>query len=177
MLKVENARIVFHPGTVNETEALRGISLHLSPGEFPIVFPVSVTTLSCEDSIAIDYDGSNNMTPWGASIENIHVADTALLAINNQIDMEYSFLLVPVYKTITTSEWYDMDANANVTKTWENVIGYCKFTDVTVHPDGSVTYNESYVELNGNYTDSNAADTIYLNQLRSTYSFIEVPMP
>jgi hypothetical protein len=117
------------------------------------------------------------MTPWGASIENIYVADTALLAVNNQIDMEYSFLLVPVYKTITTNEWYDMAANENVTKTWENVIGYYKFTDVTVHPDGSVTYNESYVELNGNYTDTNAADTIYLNQLRSTYTFIEVPMP
>ncbi|MBQ1770557.1 MAG: ABC transporter ATP-binding protein [Clostridia bacterium] len=37
MLKVENARIVFHPGTVNETEALRGISLHLKPGEFVTV--------------------------------------------------------------------------------------------------------------------------------------------
>ena len=62
-------------------------------------------------------------------------------------------------------------------KTWENVVGYYKFTDVTVDPDGSVSYNESYVELNGNYTDTNAADTIYLNQLRSTYTFIEVPMP
>ena len=70
-----------------------------------------------------------------------------------------------------------MDADANTTKTWENVVGYYKFTDVTVHPDGSVTYNESYVELNGNYTDANAADMIYLNQLRSTYTFIEVPMP
>ena len=117
------------------------------------------------------------MTPWGASIENIHVSDTALLAVNNQTDMDYSFLLVPVYKTITTNEWYDMAANENVTKTWENVIGYYKFTDVTVHPDGFVTYNEAYVELNGNYTDTNAADTIYLNQLRSTYTFTEVPMP
>ena len=123
------------------------------------------------------FDGSSNMTPWGASIENIHVCDTALLAVNNQIEMEYSFLLVPVYKTITTNEWYDMAANANVTKTWENVIGYYKFTDVIVHPDGSVTYNESYVELKGNYTDTNAADTLYLNQLRSNYSFVEIPMP
>ena len=132
----------------------------------------------CANGGSVDiYDGSNNMTPWGATIENIHVGDTALLAVNNQIDMEYSFLLVPVYKTITTNEWYDMAANANVTKTWENVIGYYKFTDVIVHPDGSITYNESYVELNGNYTDTNAADAIYLNQLRSTYTFIEVPMP
>ena len=122
------------------------------------------------------YDGSSNLTPWGADIENIRVADTALLAVNYQIDTEYSFLLVPVYKTITTDEWCDMATNMNITKTWENVIGYYKFTDVIVHPDGSVTYNESYVELNGNYTDTNAADTIYLGQVRSNYTLIEVPM-
>ena len=132
----------------------------------------------CVNGGSVDiYDGSSNMTPWGAAIENIHVADTALLAVNNQIEMEYSFLLVPVYKTITTNEWYDMAANANVTRTWENVIGYYKFTDVIVHPDGSVTYNESYVETWGNYTDTNAADALYLNQLRSNYTFIDVPMP
>ena len=132
----------------------------------------------CVNGGSVDiYDGGSNMTPWGATIENIHVAGTALLAVNNQIDVEYSFLLVPVYKTITTNEWYDMAANANVTKTWENVIGYYKFTDVTVHPDGSVTYNESYVELNGNYTDTNAANALYLDQFRSNYTFIDVPMP
>jgi hypothetical protein len=132
----------------------------------------------CVNGGCVDiYDGSNNLTPWGASFENIHVADTALLAVNNQIDMEYSFLLVPVYKTVTTNEWYDMETNETVTRTWENVVGYYKFTDVIVHPDGSVTYNESYVELKGNYTDTNVADALYLNQLRSNYSFIEVPMP
>ena len=123
------------------------------------------------------FDGSNNMTPWGATIENIHVGDTALLAVNNQIEMEYSFLLVPVYKTIFTEEWYDMDAGMNTTKIWENVIGYYKFTDLIIQSDGSVTFNESYVELNGNYTDTNTADALYLNQLRSNYSFIEVSMP
>ena len=91
--------------------------------------------------------------------------------------MAYSFLLVPVYKTITTNEWYDMAANENITKTWENVIGYYKFTDVIVHSDGSVTFNESYVELNGNYTDASVADMLYLNQFRSNYCFIEIPMP
>ena len=123
------------------------------------------------------YDGSSNMTPWGATIENIHVGDFALLAVNNQIEMEYSFLLVPVYKTISTEEWYDMAANENVTKTWENVIGYYKFTDLIIQSDGSVTFNESYVELNGNYTDTDAADMLYLNHLRSSYSFTEIPMP
>ncbi len=123
------------------------------------------------------YDGSNNMTPWGASFENIHVGDTALLAVNNNIDMEYSFLLVPVYKTITTDEWYDMDAGANTTKTWENVVGYYKFTDVIVHADGSVSCSESYVEMNGNFTSADVADALYLNQFRSNYSFVEVPMP
>ena len=132
----------------------------------------------CVNGGSVDiYDGRSNKTPWGATIENIHVADTALLAVNNRIDMEYSFLLVPVYKTITTDEWYDMEANERVTKTWENVIGYYKFTDVTVHPDGSVTYNEYYVELKGNYTDTNVADALYLNELRSNYAFHEVPMP
>jgi hypothetical protein len=70
-----------------------------------------------------------------------------------------------------------MDAGMNTTKTWENVIGYYKFTDLIIQSDGSVTFNESYVELNGNYTDANTADALYLNQLRSTYTFIEVPMP
>ena len=123
------------------------------------------------------FDGSSNMTPWGASIENIHVGDTALLAVNNQTEMEYSFLLVPVYKTITTEAWYDMDTGMNTTKTWENVVGYYKFTDLIIQSDGSVTFNESYVELNGNYTDAGAADGLYLNQLRSDYTFTEVLMP
>ena len=131
----------------------------------------------CVSGGSVDlYDGSSNMTPWGAAISDIRVGDTALLAVNNQTDMEYSFLLVPVYKTITTHEWYDMAANANVTKTWENVMGYYKFTDVTVHPDGTVTFNESYVEQNGCYTDANAADGLYLNQFRSGYTLTEIPM-
>ena len=70
-----------------------------------------------------------------------------------------------------------MAANENVTKTWENVIGYYKFTDLIILPDGAVTYNDSYVELKGNYTDTAVADALYLNQLRSNYTFIEVPMP
>lgn len=123
------------------------------------------------------YDGSSNLTPWGAAIENIYVSDTALLAVNHQIDMEYSFLLVPVYKTVTAEEWYDMEADEHVTKIWEDVIGYYKFTDITVHPDGSVTYNESYVEMHGSYTDTGVADALYLNQFRTGYTFIEVPMP
>lgn len=123
------------------------------------------------------YDGSNNMTPWGASFENIHVGDTALLAVNNAIDMEYSFLLVPVYKTITTDEWYDMAAGVNTTKTWENVVGYYKFTDLVIQSDGTVTYNESYVDMNGNFTSADVADALYLNYFRSNYSFIEIPMP
>ena len=132
----------------------------------------------CVSGANVDiYDGSSNLTPWGANIENITVADTAFLAVNAQIEMEYSFLLVPVYKTISTDEWYDMDAAAMVSKTWENVVGYYKFTDVIVHNDGTVTYNESYVELNGNYTDTAAADTLYLDELRSVYTFHEVSMP
>jgi hypothetical protein len=70
-----------------------------------------------------------------------------------------------------------MAANTHISKTWENVVGYYRFTDVIVHPDGSVTYNESYVELKGNYTDTNVADTMYLNQFRANYTFLEVPMP
>ena len=132
----------------------------------------------CVNGGSVDiYDGISNKTPWGASFENIHVSDTALLAVNNEIDTEYSFLLVPVYKTITTDEWYDMDANEHVTKTWENVIGYYKFTDLIILPDGAVTYNDSYVELKGNYTDTAVADALYLNELRSDYTFIEISMP
>jgi len=131
----------------------------------------------CVSAGSVDiYDGRENMTPWGARLENIRVGETALLAVNNRIDMEYSFLLVPVYKTITTDEWYDMEANANVTKTWEDVVGYYKFMDLVVHPDGSVAYNDSYVEMYGNYTDASAADAIYLNPLKSNYTFIEVPL-
>ena len=123
------------------------------------------------------YDGRSNKTPWGAEILDIHVADAALLAVNRQIDMEYSFLLVPVYKTITTDEWYDMDTGTRMTMTWADVAGYYKFTDLIVHPDGSVSYNEYYVELHGNYTDSTVADTLYLNELRSRYTFTDVTLP
>ena len=123
------------------------------------------------------FDRSDELTPWAARFENIHVGDTALLAVNNNIDMEYSFLLVPVYKTITTDEWYDMAAGVNTTKTWENVIGYYKFTDLVVQPDGTVTYNESYVEMNGNFTSAEVADARYLDLFRSNYSFIEIPLP
>ena len=122
-------------------------------------------------------DGSSNVTPWNARIENVYTGSTALLAVNNQISMEYSFLLVPVYKTITTDEWYDMNANMNITKTWENVVGYYKFTDLIVHADGTLSYNESYVDMNGSFTDTNAADAQYLNAFRADYSFIEIPMP
>lgn len=132
----------------------------------------------CVDGASVDiYDGISNKTPWGASFDNIHVSDTAMLAVNKQIDETYSFLLIPVYKTITKSDWYDMAANASVSKTWENVIGFYKFYDVIVHPDGSVSYNESYVELKGNYTDTDVADVLYLNDVRSDYELIEVSMP
>lgn len=132
----------------------------------------------CVSAGSVDiYDGRENMTPWGARFENIRVGETALLAVNNRIDMEYSFLLVPVYKTITTDEWYDMDSGANVTRTWEDVIGYYKFMNLVVSADGAVTYDEYYVEFNGNYTDAAAADSLYLNPLKSNYTFIEVPMP
>jgi hypothetical protein len=132
----------------------------------------------CVNGGSVDiYDGNNNLWPWGARFENIHVGDTALLAVNHEIDAEYSFLLVPVYKTITTDTWYDMDAATNITQTWENVVGYYKFSDVVVHPDGSVTFYEDYVAMNGNYTDAEVADALYLNELRANYSLLEVPMP
>ena len=132
----------------------------------------------CVNGGSVDiYDGSSNLWPWGASFENIHVGDTALLAVNRQVDAEYSFLLVPVYKTITTDQWYDMDAAMNTTRTWENVVGYYKFSDVVVHPDGSVTFYEDYVAMNGNYTDAGVADTLYLNELRANYDLLEVPLP
>lgn len=34
MLKLENIRKTFHPGTVNEKRAVQGIDLHLKPGDF-----------------------------------------------------------------------------------------------------------------------------------------------
>ena len=37
MLKIENIRKVFNPGTVNEKVALNGLNLHLQPGEFVTV--------------------------------------------------------------------------------------------------------------------------------------------
>ena len=37
MLKVENIRKTFNPGTINEKKALNGISLHLEPGDFVTV--------------------------------------------------------------------------------------------------------------------------------------------
>ena len=37
MLKIENVFKTFNPGTVNEKKALRGLNLHLKPGEFVTV--------------------------------------------------------------------------------------------------------------------------------------------
>ena len=37
MLKIENVRKVFNPGTVNEKVALNGLNLHLKPGDFVTV--------------------------------------------------------------------------------------------------------------------------------------------
>ena len=37
MLKIENVHKTFNAGTVNEKKALRGLNLHLKPGEFVTV--------------------------------------------------------------------------------------------------------------------------------------------
>ncbi len=124
------------------------------------------------------YDGSNNLTPWNASFENIHVGNSALLMVKNDHDeYNYNFLLVPVYKTLSTDEWYNMDTMQNESKTWSDVVAYYTFSNVIVHTDGSVTYDESYVEANGSYTDSTVADNLFLNQFAAEYSSTEVPMP
>ena len=123
------------------------------------------------------YDGTNNLTPWGANIENIYVGDTALLLVNNNVETEYSFLLVPIYKTISTDEWYDMATGVTAAKTWKDVVAYYKVSNVIVHADGSVDFDDSYVDMYGSYTDADAANNLYLNGLASTYSTIEVPMP
>jgi len=132
----------------------------------------------CVSAGSVDlYDGINNMTPWGARFENIHVGDTALLAVNREQEMPYSFVLVPVYKTVVTDQWYDMDQGMNTTRTWEDVVAYYQFSDVIIHADGSITFEESYVEMHGNYTDTNAAHILYLDELQNTYTFQEVAMP
>ena len=37
MLKLENIKKTFNPGTVNEKCALQGLSLHLKPGDFATI--------------------------------------------------------------------------------------------------------------------------------------------
>ena len=37
MLKLENIKKTFNPGTVNEKWALQGLSLHLKPGDFATI--------------------------------------------------------------------------------------------------------------------------------------------
>lgn len=122
-------------------------------------------------------DVSESWSPWAVEFSDIRVGDTALLAVNNNIETEYSFLLVPVYKTITTNEWYDMDAGVNTTRTWENVIGWYKFTDLIVQADGTLSFNEDYVEMNGNFASEEAADALYMDYFRSNYTFTEISMP
>lgn len=122
-------------------------------------------------------DISGSYSPWAVEFSEIRVGEHALLAVNNMPEMEYSFLLVPVYKTISTDEWYDMEAGVNTSMRWEDVIGYYKFTDLILQGDGSVSYNESYVEMNGNFASRAAADALYLDQYRANYTFTEIPMP
>jgi hypothetical protein len=57
------------------------------------------------------------------------------------------------------------------------VVGYYKFTDLIVHGDGTITYNEDYVEMNGNFASAEAADMIYLDQFRTNYTFTEILLP
>lgn len=123
------------------------------------------------------FDGENSYTPWAVEFTDIRTGENALLVVNNNIEMEYSFLLVPVYKTITTDEWYDMETGMNTTMCWENVVGYYKFTDLIVHGDGSVSFNEDYVEMNGSYTSADAANALYLDWYRANYTFTEIPLP
>ena len=37
MLKIEKLTKTFHKGTINEKQAIRGVSLHLAPGDFVTV--------------------------------------------------------------------------------------------------------------------------------------------
>ena len=82
-----------------------------------------------------------------------------------------------MYKTISTDEWYDMNAGVNTTMVWEDVVGYYKFTDLIAHGDGSVSFNEDYVEMNGNFASADAANALYLDQFRAYYTFTEIPLP
>ena len=39
MLKIEHVCKTFNAGTVNEKKALKGLNLHLKPGDFVIAYP------------------------------------------------------------------------------------------------------------------------------------------
>lgn len=108
----------------------------------------------------------SNFTFWGGAFENIHVGDTALLFVNRERDREYSFLLVPVYKDIITT---DGDR-------WDSIYSYYKFSNLIVHPDGTVSCDDN-LDVNGSFTSEEVASERYLNNFSNHYQFIEVPLP
>ena len=122
------------------------------------------------------YDGEHNYTPWDAEISDFRVGDTALLMVSKSMDTPYSFLLVPVYKTLTTEAWYDDEAGQTVSRTWNDVVGYYKFTDIIVRGDGTVSYNTDWVEFKGSFTSVDIAEQLYLAVVKDDYNVTEVTL-
>ena len=68
MLKLENVFKTFNAGTVNEKKALRGLNLHLKPGEFVTVIGGNgagkSTMLNCVAGAILWSPAGFSLTAW-----------------------------------------------------------------------------------------------------------------
>lgn len=123
-------------------------------------------------------DGSHFWSLWSAEFENIHVGDTAfMVASRDGTAVKCEYIFVPVYKTFVYSEWYEDGNDEPIVKIWDDTVSFFVFRDIILHPDGTISYDKDYVDVNGGFTDMDVANDIFLNDFRMSYDFIPVTMP
>ena len=77
MLKISNISKTFYPGTVNEKQALRGIDLHLAPGDFVTVIGGNGAGKSTTMNILTGYLSSNSGVAKVGGIDILEKPDEA----------------------------------------------------------------------------------------------------
>lgn len=178
---------------LSRTEAaltLTGFDRYVTdPSQLPTEVLQAMADRVCQEALANGesdiLDGVNDTWLSGnVTYDNVRVGDTAMVgvvldpdSVDGWSNTTYNFVLLPVYRNVTTDSYYDEAQGMTVTKTWENVINHYLFQNVVVHSDGSVTYDDSYLAHRGFFTDESAAGVLSLDVLRQNYELIEFNMP
>ena len=123
------------------------------------------------------YDGTSASRSMTELPENIHLGDTALLEVGKEGLWFYypPVILIPVYETMVSPDYYDEATGTNIEKRWENIVSYFTFTEPVLHADNTFSYAD-YVDFHGAYPDAATADDLFLNDYQDFYDLIEVPL-